>query len=257
MRTSYKATLMASVLFLSASAVALADEVVSESRPVDARVVKVQLDGVVSLKIKQGTTPSLVVYADKDTLQKITTVQNGEVLRINGEVRGFHFGNNHHEMRAELTLPNLTEVTSSGFGSSDVSGFWGDSVKVMLEGAGQVQFAGNYKKVNASLSGLGNLSIDSPACDSMTLSLPGAGRVSATGKSKSLKADLSGLGSLNAKDLKVASADVNLSGLGNATVTASDEARVNLSGLGSATVYGQPVQRSSNNSGMGQVTWKK
>lgn len=40
--------------------------------PLDARVVRVKLDGVLDLKLRQGDTPSLTLYADKRTMEKVT-----------------------------------------------------------------------------------------------------------------------------------------------------------------------------------------
>ena len=41
-----------------------AEETVTETRPIDARVVRIKLDGVIDLKLRQGETPSLTIIAD-------------------------------------------------------------------------------------------------------------------------------------------------------------------------------------------------
>src|SRR4051812_40262488 len=91
----------------------LADELVSENRVIDARVVKVRLDGVIDLRLKQGPAASLVISGDKRLVAKVTTVQSGDTLMIDTESRGIHFGNNK-SLHAELTVPNLQEFISRG-----------------------------------------------------------------------------------------------------------------------------------------------
>ena len=60
---------------------AIADEMVSETRAIDARIVKIKLDGVIDLTVKQGATPSLTLYGEKRHLTKVTTSLSGDTLR--------------------------------------------------------------------------------------------------------------------------------------------------------------------------------
>ena len=53
--------MMAVALYASAGGTAVAADIASESRPVDARIVKVILDGVIDLKLRQGAQPALVI----------------------------------------------------------------------------------------------------------------------------------------------------------------------------------------------------
>ncbi|HEU4842949.1 MAG TPA: DUF2807 domain-containing protein, partial [Burkholderiaceae bacterium] len=66
-----------------------ADEYVTESRPIDARVVRVLLDGVIDLKLTHGAQPSLMIVADKRYMGRITAVQTGDTLHLDTEGRGF------------------------------------------------------------------------------------------------------------------------------------------------------------------------
>ena len=51
----------AGVALMFAMGVAVADDTVTETRPVDARVARVHVEGVVNLTLKQGDTPSLTL----------------------------------------------------------------------------------------------------------------------------------------------------------------------------------------------------
>ena len=252
MNNFISATMMAVTLY-AAHGAAIAQDMASESRSVDARAVKVLLDGVIDLKVKQGATASLVVSGDKRYLQKITVVQSGDTLRIGTELRGVHL--HSPNLRAELTLPNLRELVSSGVGSADVSGFNGDEVRLALEGAGSVHVNSRYRNVNAKLTGVGSMNLSATDADSVGLDLRGAGQIVISGQSKSLNAKLGGIGSLDAQQLRADSVDVDLSGLGGATVYAKTSANMRLSGLGSATVYGKPANRNASSRGLGSVAW--
>ena len=234
---------------------AAADENATETRTIDARVTRVKLDGVIDLKLRQGAVATLVITGDKKWLAKTTTVQSGDTLNIDTEM-GRVKVHNHVGIRAELTLPQLREVSSESVGWTDISGFSGDELELSLDGAGSMKVACNYRIVTATLGGVGSMNIAGVNSDGIDLNLRGAGYVTLTGKSKWLKASLGGLGGLDAEKFNADSVTLELSGLGNATVTARQSANLNLSGLGSVTVYGKPLNRSVSVDGLGKVSWK-
>jgi hypothetical protein len=245
----------AAALSLTATS-AIADPLVSETRAIDARVVKVQLDGVINLRVKQGATPSLTLYGEKRTLAKVRTDQRGDTLRIDNDEGSWHFGKEKHELRVELTLPNLSEFTSEGVGTTEVNGFTGESITLALDGAGSVKVNSNYKNINSRLGGVGSMTLNGGASDMVELNMRGAGSIVINGSSRMLRAKLGGVGSLDAKGLQSDTVDLDLSGLGGATVYARNAASLRLSGLGSATVYGNPASRNATARGLGSVAWK-
>ncbi|MCA1855898.1 DUF2807 domain-containing protein [Massilia oculi] len=234
----------------------LADDIVRENRSVDARVTKVKLDGIVDLVVRQGSTPSLVVSGDRRYVQRITTAQRGDTLEIGTQSFNSRHGDTHEKLRAELTVPNLAELTSQGVGTSTISGFSGNAIQVALDGAGSVTLNSNYRNIDARLGGVGGLALNGVRAERVDLNLRGAGRISVNGESKLLRAKLGGVGSLEAQGLRAESVNLDMSGLGGATVHAVRAADVDLSGMGSATVYGNPATRNVNTNGMGKVAWK-
>lgn len=248
---------MATALCAAAGS-AVADERISQQRAIDARVVKVKLGGVIDLHIKQGVTPSLVLTGDKQHIAKIIVTQSGDTLNIDSEGgRNWNFGkNNKHDVRAELTVPNLNELVSHGVGATDVHGFTGNELKISLDGAGSVDVDSKYKNLTARLGGVGSMTLDPVNADQVDLKLRGAGHIEIKGTSKMLRADLGGVGSLDAQTLVADAVELDMSGLGGATVYAKTSAKVKLSGMGSASVYGKPVTRSADAKGMGSISWK-
>ena len=244
---------LASLALCGIFGAAQADEPTSETRPIDARVVRVKVDGAVDLRIRQGATAALVLSGDPRYLSRTTTSQRGDTLNIDTDVHGHvRMGSLH----AELTLPALREVSSESLGSTNVSGFSGEELKLSLDGAGSMQVSASYRMVTADLGGIGSMQLRGLNAEGVKLNLQGAGFVSLSGQAHWLKADLGGLGSLDAQQFVVDTVNIDLSGLGNASVNAHQNANLNLSGLGSVTVYGKPLNRKVEVDGLGKVSWK-
>jgi hypothetical protein len=232
-----------------------ADSVVNETRAVDARVVRIKLDGVIDLKVRQGAVAGLVLIGEKRYIARTSTVQNGDTLVIDTDNRHVKFGR-RDMLRAELTLPRLREVRSDSIGATEVFGFNGDEIDLTLDGAGAMKVVADYRVINASLGGVGSMNIQSGNGELIDLNLHGAGYVTLSGRTKVLKASLGGLGNLDAEKFQAETVDLDMSGLGNASVLARQNAILNLSGLGSVKVYGKPQNRTVSVDGLGKVSWK-
>jgi hypothetical protein len=255
MKHLMKAAVLAAALSSGAHA-ALAAEAASENRAVDARAVNIELDGVISLKVKQGASAALTIYGDSDALKKVVVEQSGDTLHIGTtKMSNISFGNKR-ELRAELTLPQLRAVTSAGVGATEVSGFNGDSLRLALDGAGSVRVDAQYRNLDVRLGGVGGMTVNGGNSDKVDLRLNGAGRIEMSGQTRQLYASLGGVGSLDAQQLRAQAIDVNMSGLGSASVYASNSANLKLTGMRSAKVYGNPATRNASARGMGSVSWQ-
>jgi hypothetical protein len=254
MKHFYKLGLFGAALCALFGIAKAAPETSTETRPIDARVVRVKLDGMIELRVRQGDTPALVLKGDPQWIEKTTTLQSGDTLNIGTEGR-VRF-NRIFPVHAELTLPALREVTSESLGGTEVTGFSGNELELTLDGAGSMKVWCNYKLVTANLGGIGSMQLQGLNAEGVDLRLSGAGYVTLRGTSKWLKADLGGLGGLDAQGFTADTVSVDLSGLGNATVTAHQNANLNLSGMGSVTVYGKPLNRKVTVDGLGKVSWK-
>lgn len=254
MKKYLKAAMLATAL--CGGGAALAADVISESRGVDARAVNVDLDGVISLKIKQGPVAALTLYGEPEALKKVTVQQTGDTLRIATVKTNSITIGGKKDLRAELTLPNLRALVSGGVGATEVTGFSGENLRLALEGAGAVKVNAQYRNVDVKLGGVGGMTVNTGSSDNVELHLNGAGRIEMIGQTKQLNASLGGVGSLDAQQLRAEAVDVNMSGLGSASVYARNTAKLNLSGLGSATVYGNPTNRKSVANGLGSVSWQ-
>lgn len=247
---------LALVLCMGAgAALAGPDETVSQSRSLDARIVRVKLEGLVDLTLRHGLTPALVLSGDKDLMARASAATEGDTLTIATEGKAFRWSR-RQMLRAELTLPQLRQVSSDSLGMADIQGFRGDELELALEGAGAMKVQCAYRLISARLGGVGSMHIESAGAEGLDLNLSGAGLVTLRGSGKWLKASLNGLGGLDAQQFAVDTVDLDLSGLGNASVRVRENASLNLSGLGSVTVHGRPARRNVNINGLGKVNWK-
>ena len=235
---------------------ARAGDMVSERRAVDARVARLQVSGVLDLRVSQGSAAQLHIKGDKRMVGKIRTRQEGDTLHIEMDAGNYRIDNRENGVRAELVLPQLRSIGTESLGTTEIRGFTGERLDMNLEGAGAMQVESNYRQVHATLDGVGSLSLKGTIEEGVDLKLNGAGQVILVGKSKWLRAELGGVGGLDAQRWQAESVNLDLSGLGSATVHARQSAVLNLSGLGSVTVYGKPGDRRATSDGLGRISWR-
>jgi len=239
---------------MAVSGAAMADDTVSETRPVNPGISRVILDGTTSLQLRQGATPTLVIYGDKDEIKSVTTGMSGDTLRIENE--GTYIMH-VPKFRVELTLPNLDRFTSSGIGSAQVVGFSGDSLQINITGTGSVNVNAHYKQVTIRSAGIGSANVNDGDSDKIEVNAPGAGHVVLVGQTRELISKLDGVGGLDARELKADNVTAYLNGVGSAKVYAKKSANMYLHGMGSITVYGNPATRNSEVSGFGKINWEE
>lgn len=238
---------------------AAAAQEVTESRAIGAGIVRIKLDGLVDLRLRQGPLPSLTLSGDARRLMNTGTLQSGDILHIKAEGRAIHLAwapLHRAPVRAELVLPALRAVSSEAVGSVEVSGFAGDDLALSMEGGGTMKVACDYQRVSAGLGGVGGIELSLGASERVELDLRGAGYITLAGRGGVLKAALGGVGSIDAQRFRAQEVELDLKGLGKAAVTAAASATLNLAGVGVVSVYGQPPLRQVSAGGLAKVSWK-
>lgn len=223
-----------------------------QTRPIDARIVRVKVEGVVNLRIRQGEPGSITFRGDPRWTSDAVADQHGDTIHIDSQGRRAL----SPQMNVELVLPALRAVTSESLGTTEISGFSGEAVELTLDGAGSMRMAGSYRMVTANLGGIGSMTLQGLDAEGVKLNLQGAGPITLSGRTRWLKADMDGLCNLDARQLQADNVNIDLSGLGNAHVTARQNANLSLSGMGSVTVYGKPLNRKVAVDGLGKVSWQ-
>ncbi|MFC3108049.1 head GIN domain-containing protein [Undibacterium arcticum] len=227
--------------------------IATETRPLGAGIVNIDLNGPVDLKLVQGNSPSMTVRAEKRLLPQITTEQDGNTLHIG--LKGFNI-HTRRPLQVELTLPALQQLTMQGSGDADVKGFNGEQLQLALRGSGNAVVVGQYKRINASILGSGDLQLNGGNSDHVELSLTGSGEMTITGQSKALAAKIMGSGNIDASRLPSDSVKLDLLGSGDASLNAKQSVNLNLRGSGDIHVDGKPAQRNVSRTGSGDVSFE-
>lgn len=225
----------------------------SETRPIAATITQLDISGPVDIKLVQGNTPAMTVRSEQRFLKKILTESSGNTITISFEGRVFR---NQGPLEVEMTLPALQKLTIRGSGDAHITGFKGEQIQLASTGSGDLEFNGQYQRVNANLRGSGNMHLAGNNGTVLDLDLIGSGNLSASGQTKTLTTRLNGSGDIDAMDLLADESTVSLNGSGNTRVQAKQAITVNLRGSGDVTVKGNPSQRNISKAGSGEVDFE-
>lgn len=228
------------------------------------------------LFLKQGSTNSVELEADKETLEKIEVDVVGGKLVIGLKNQETWFGWrdwDNQKINAYITISQIEGLSVSGAGeviaqtrltggsmTFNVSGAGsieaeidGSDVSLDVSGAGKLNLKGKMKTLDSDISGAGKISFDGAVLGSSSIGISGAGKFSATGSAQELKANISGAGKILASDFAVEKCHVKISGSGDAEVNVKTLLDTNVSGAGSVLYKGNPSQVNSHSSGAGRI----
>ena len=225
----------------------------TQTRPITAEVVAIEMDSPVDVTVHQGATAAIEVFAEQRMLPKITTRQDGSTLHI--DTHGLMIGN-IRPMHVDITLPALQKIQQRGSGDVKVSGFTSDRIDIGMHGSGEMHLIGQYKQIVAALHGSGDLQLDGGTSDQIGLEVFGSGNVTATGQTKTIQIAISGSGDVDTSKLPADLLAIDVNGSGNASVFARQAAKVKVRGSGDVTVHGAPGQREVSEAGSGSVTFE-
>lgn len=179
----------------------------------------VDLTTVGTVNITYGTVQEASVTVNENILEYITTiVSNGKL--IIGVEPGKQFQNLN--LTVNLTMTDLEELSNNSAGSiNGKNKFRADSVRLVLNSAGNISLELESDQLNSSLSGAGNIVL--------------------SGEVSKHQVELSGAGNILAFDLTTETTVINLSGAGKAEVRNSQLLDVTISGAGSVYYKGNPT----------------
>jgi hypothetical protein len=205
-------------------------EIISERRALEGYD-QIILNTVGQLTIVQGTTEELVIRADDNLLDYITTDLRGGRLVIGFERS--YLPQPTQEIIYQVNVKNLREIRLSGAGNVNMDGLQTNDLDLEINGAGSVLLTGlRADEIHCEINGSGSLEI--------------AGRVD------ELDIEISGSGRVNAPDLESRRAEISLTGLGDITVWVTGELITRVSGAGSVSYYGDPIVRQGSG-GIGMI----
>jgi hypothetical protein len=152
----------------------------------------VELAGSNNVVIRVGEEHSIVVKADDNLLDRVTTeVQSGKLVIAN--TRGSFATKT--PMSVEVNVPTVTALTLTGSGNIVVDGIETESLKVTLPGSGTLTGSGTATQLEVTVSGSGTVQFTRLVANDVRAIVSGSGSILITA-TKSLDASVSGSGAI-------------------------------------------------------------
>jgi len=152
----------------------------------------VELAGSNEVSIRVGGEQSVVVHADDNLLDRVTTRVGDGKLVIGNEGGGFTTRN---PIRVDVVVPAVGELALSGSGTIDAEGIDVDELTVVLSGSGVVSANGRARRLDVKLNGSGDAKLQGVVAREAHAKLSGTGRI-AVNATESLVASVPGTGSI-------------------------------------------------------------
>lgn len=184
------------------------------------------------INLIQGDQESLNISGPDNVVPLIITEVRNKTLIIRTEENiSITIPSTNNPLTFTIVVKDLTGLTVSGVGDTQVDALSTARMDVTMSGAGIVQF-------------------NQLSAETLNLNLSGVGGMELTGEAQKTTIEISGAGGVNAPDLKTSTADITISGLGGVVIWVTDELTGEISGAGSVNYYGNP-QVKTNSSGLG------
>ena len=150
-----------------------------------------ELAGSNNVTIHVGTKQSVVVHADSNLLDRITTKVRAGRLVVSNTSGSFSTGS---PMIVEISVPSLTALRLTGSGNIAADGVKTPTMTVALQGSGNVSASGEATRLDVTLGGSGNARLAGVAARDVHAVLSGSGTIFVQA-TNSLRASISGSGS--------------------------------------------------------------
>jgi hypothetical protein len=138
---------------------------------------RVELAGSNNVMIRVGGEQSVVVHADDNLVERVTTHVYGGNLVIGNVEGGF---TTRTPMRVEVTVPRIDALTLSGSGAISAAGIDSKALTVTLPGSGVVTASGRTDAVRATLGGSGAAQLQELVAQDVHAVVNGSGQILVT-----------------------------------------------------------------------------
>jgi hypothetical protein len=151
----------------------------------------VELGGSNAVTVRVGGEQAVVVHADDNLVDAVTTIVRGGRLVVDD--RGDF--STKSPMSVDVTVPELEGVALTGSGILNVSRAIGPRLTARLEGSGVLAVGGAVDGIDALLSGSGDMRLGDLVARHATAVVSGSGRITVNA-TESLDASVSGSGAI-------------------------------------------------------------
>ena len=194
----------------------------------------VDVSSAFQVEISQSTTYSVIIKASETILDKIDVTQEGSTLIIRAEpnipITAVY--------RAEITMPNLTELVLSGASKATVQGF------------------SSSEAFTINLSAASRLDIQNTNAGNVEIELSGASTLIAEGSGKDLVSVVEGASRLDLTNFQVNNSNMDVSGASQATINLDGRLDAVVSGASTLYYIGEPTMGNIETSGNSAINKK-
>lgn len=222
---------MTSTIILQAQELTGDGNVVRETKAVS-HFEKIEVNGTMSVYLKQGETESVVVEADKNLIPYFVIKVKGDKLSIG--MRDEVEIEESTKQNVYVTLKDLTGLEANGVGN--------------IESENTL----NLDRLNIENNSVGNLKLDLK-CNDLKAEINSVGSVIFSGNAGTAAITHNGVGNLKAFDLSAGVMKISSNAVGNCEVSSSKEIYIDLNGIGNISYKGNPVVKALNENGLGKV----
>jgi hypothetical protein len=152
---------------------------------------RIEVDCAFDVEITVGPEREVKLTFDDNLLDLITTRVRGRTLYLDCD--GEH--SSDYTCLAEITVPQLEELTIDGAGNALIRGFSGEYLEYNLRGAGDLVVEGAVGELEINLSGAGDVDTRQLVAKHSDVSVSGAGHVKVYAE-KSFRGVVSGVGTI-------------------------------------------------------------
>lgn len=185
---------------------------------------QIRVTGPYKVRLTTGVAPFARAAGSTVALDGVVIDVNGRILTVSGKSRSSsgQSGRPTGPVEIEIGGHDLTKAAVIGAGSLDISAVRGLSFGLSIEGAGSAR-------------------VGDAAIDELKLSVNGAGNVSFAGSAKTATLLVRGMSSLDGAALNVGHATVGTEGPSLVRLTVTDSAKVDAKGAAQVELLGSPA----------------
>jgi hypothetical protein len=214
---------------------------------------RVEASYAFSVDIQQGAAFSVKITTDDNLTSYLRISKNGDTLVL-AVLNGYSYPN--ATFRAQVTMPDLRQLSVSGASHATVSGFTArHDLKSTASGASTASFLNmQVGTLDTEASGASSTTGDISADGNATLSASGASSIELNGRALDLIGEASGASQLRLGSFAVRNAQVNLSGASQGKLNASGTLSGSISGASHLGYLDTPTLGNLSTSGGSSVS---
>jgi hypothetical protein len=182
----------------------------------------IDVEGNTKLDITVGKPESLVIEGRDLFVKRIKTDVRGDTLHIKSSRKDWGWTNGQARVTLRITVPHLESLQLQGGNEVHISGYDGGESKIDIEGAADIEAAGQLDALRVTMSGAGNADLSQLIAneatvrvsgvgsiyvhprDTLDATMNGVGAIFYSGSPREVNTHMNGLGTISHRDKKVA-----------------------------------------------------